>query len=169
MNDRTSAYRCKLSPPYNQGRIKIGGTKKDIEIVEQSRDGFTIRVPETLARKISKSKHNSLYYQGTAWSVSCKNVWVDEEGNNLVELSALEELAQGRSQEGNGFGGIAKLQSASAMDGTYAAVFLTVMTICILIMPAWGGKWGTSQIICDFVVQIWGALTSLIPGGGNLR
>lgn len=169
MNDRTSAYRCKLSPPYNRGYIKFGGSKKAVEVIEQSRESFTIAVPESMARKLTTNRKVTLIYQATVWQVICQNQWVNSEGQHLVELDCFEEQSQGPNYQGSGFGGSAKLQSTRAMDGTYAAVFLTVMTICILIMPAWGGRWGTSKIICDFAVQTWGALTSFIPGGHNLR
>ena len=169
MNDRTSAYRCKLSPPYNSGYVKIGGGKKRVEVVEQSREAFTIAVPENIARKLTSNRKISLFYQGTVWQVICKNKWVEGDGRHLVELECFEESNAGGNYSGNGFGGSVRLQSTSAMDGTYAAVFLTVMTICILIMPAWGGRWGTAQIICNFAAHAWSAITSFIPGGHNLR
>ena len=169
MNDRTSAYRCKLSPPYNQGSIQLGRSKKDVEILEQSRESFTARVSAQLANAICAKKSLKFFYQGTAWLVTGKNRWLDETGQCLIELACLQELGSARQGRGNSLTGNVRLQSASHMDGTYAAIFLTVMAVCILIMPAWGGKWGTSQIICDFVSNVWVAFTSLIPGGRNLR
>jgi hypothetical protein len=50
------------------------------------------------------------------------------------------------------------------MDGTLAFFITVLIIIAVLIMPAWGGQWGTSQLICDGVNSIWKTLSSIVTG-----
>jgi hypothetical protein len=50
------------------------------------------------------------------------------------------------------------------MDGTLAFFLIALIIVGVLIVPAWGGKWGTSQLICDGVNNVWKTLASIVTG-----
>ena len=57
-----------------------------------------------------------------------------------------------------------KSTAGNSSDLTLVATIIAVVLLAALIMPSWGGKWGTSQIISDSVNAVYTALTSLITG-----
>ncbi|AMV30951.1 hypothetical protein VN12_02470 [Pirellula sp. SH-Sr6A] len=164
MIDHSPAYRCKIADTQSGAWLKLGSRKKPVQVVEQSRDMFTVRVSRSLAQKVRVGGEFRFFYQDMLWSVLCKHKWISQ--NELVDLEfePLRELTAPKIQKDGWFGRSTPLASTTPLDGTLAVVFLGTILLSILIMPAWGGQWGTSKLICDAVTSVWKALASLVTG-----
>lgn len=164
MIDHSPAYRCKIVESQSGAWLKLGSKKKQVQVVEQSRDTFTVRVSRTLAQKVRVGTELRFFYQDMLWSVLCKHKWIGQNDLVDVELEPIRELITPKLEKSSWFNRSTPLASTTPLDGTLAAVFLGTIVLCVLIMPAWGGQWGTSKLICDGVSSVWNALGSLVTG-----
>lgn len=163
MLNSTPAFKCKVVRPETWGWIKLGVRRHLIEVVAVSRDSFTARLSLSLARKIKVGKEFRLYYQGMLWSVLAKQKWphegegVDVEFEQLSELIApkVKRTCRQKSQ---------MTSAGNSSDLTLISSILAVVILAALLMPSWGGKWGTAQFISDSVTAVYKALTSLVTG-----
>lgn len=164
MIDHSPAYRCKIADSQSCAWLKLGSKKKQVQVVEQSRDTFTVRVSRALAQKVRVGAEFRFFYQDMLWSVLCKHKWIGQNDLVDVELEPIKELITPKLQKSSWFNRSTPLASTTPLDGTLAAVFLGTIILSVLIMPAWGGQWGTSKLICDGVTSVWKALASLVTG-----
>ncbi|MFN7845221.1 MAG: hypothetical protein ACK5YR_22065 [Pirellula sp.] len=159
----TPAFKCKIVRPESWGWIKLGVRRHLIEVIEVSRDSFTAKLSLSLARRIKIGKEFRLYHQGMLWAVQAKQKWPHEGEGVEVEFEPLSELiapkvkrvAWQKSQ---------KSTAGNSSDLTLVATIIALVLLAALIMPSWGGKWGTSQLISDSVNAVYTALKSLITG-----
>jgi hypothetical protein len=159
-----AAYRCKIFRPNSKAWLKLGTKRRFVEVIEQSRDSFTVRSAPNIAAKVKVGTTIRLLYQEMLWSVRCKNKWLNTEGGIDLELEPLEELTPPKVVQGSIFQRSKHVSASNAMDGTIAFLLFGLIFVTILILPAWGGQWGTSQLICDGVNTIWKTLTSMVTG-----
>ncbi|MCU0711465.1 MAG: hypothetical protein MUC43_05365 [Pirellula sp.] len=157
------AFKCKVGRPDAWGWIKLGIRRHLIEVVEVSRDSFTARLPLSLARKIKIGKEFRLYYQGMLWAVQAKQKWPHEGEGVEVEFEQISELIAPKVKK------VARQKSqmtsaGNSSDFTLISTIIAVVVLAALLMPSWGGKWGTSQVISDSVNAVYKALTSLVTG-----
>jgi hypothetical protein len=164
MVEHSPAYRCKIADPQSCAWLKLGTKKKRVQVVEQSRDTFTVRVSQTLAQKVRIGGEFRFFYQDMLWAVLCRHKWIGQNELVDVELEPIRELIAPKLEKASWFGRSAPLTSTTPWDSTLAAVFLGGILLSVLIMPAWGGQWGTSKLICDAVTAVWNSLLSLITG-----
>jgi hypothetical protein len=159
----TPAFKCKVVRPETWGWIKLGVRRHLIEVIEVSRDSFTARLSLSLARRIKIGKEFRLYHQGMLWAVQAKQKWPHEGEGVEVEFEQLSELIAPKVKK------VARQKSqmssaGNSSDLTLISTILAVILLAALLMPSWGGKWGTSQFISDSVNAVYKALASLITG-----
>lgn len=159
----TPAFKCKVVRPETWGWIKLGVRRHLIEVVEVSRDSFTARLSLSLARRIKIGKEFRLYHQGMLWAVQAKQKWPHEGEGVEVEFEQLSELIAPKVKK------VARQKSqmstaGNSSDLTLISTILAVVLLAALLMPAWGGKWGTSQFISDSANAVYKALTGLVTG-----
>lgn len=164
MNTESAAYKCKIFRPNTKAWLKLGAKRRFVEVVEQSRESFTVRTTSKIAAKIKVGGKYRLFYQEQLWSVGCMNKWLNNEGGIDIEVEPLAELTPLKIVQGGIFQRSSRASIASPMDGTLAFFITVLIIIAVLIMPAWGGQWGTSQLICDGVNSIWKTLSSIVTG-----
>ncbi|MCU0719476.1 MAG: hypothetical protein MUC83_07215 [Pirellula sp.] len=159
----TPAFKCKIVRPETWGWIKLGVRKHLIEVVEVSRDSFTARLSLSLARRIKIGKEFRLYHQGMLWAVQAKQKWPHDGEGVEVEFEPLSELITPKVKK------VARQKSQMSTAGnssnlTLIATIVGVIILAALIMPSWGGKWGTAQFISDSANAVYKALAGLITG-----
>lgn len=164
MIDHSPAYRCKVVRPNTKAWLKLGVKRRVVDVIEMSRESFTVRLSKKLAKRISVGGRFRLFYQEMLWSVLCKQKWINNEGHVDIEFQPLEELTQPALPKASLFSSTRTVSASGGIDGTLAMMILATLVLAVLIMPAWGGKWGTSQVICDGVTIVWNALRSLVTG-----
>jgi hypothetical protein len=121
--------------------------KYKVQVLEMSRDAFSICVPKSIANSLTVGVKPKLLYQEMLWQVECVQKWPGENGLMEVELLQLAELTQPKLQ------GAAAIQAgptrAIQNDSSLIVAFGVALILMVLIMPAWGGHWGTSDAICN--------------------
>jgi hypothetical protein len=137
--------------------------RREIEVIEVSRCSFTIRISQHLANQIKVGKEFRLFHQGMLWLVEAKQKWLHQHNEVDIEFEQLAELTPPKIKHAVR----EKSQMVSAgnsPDFMLTASIIGVVVLALLIMPSWGGEWGTSQVICDAVTTVFKALASLVTG-----
>ena len=164
MIDSTPSYRCKISDGNTRGTLYLGKRRVQADVLEMSRDSFCVRVPSRIAKKVSVGGKNKLMYQEMLWSVRCTHKWIGESNSVDIELQQLQELTPPKLNRGP-----ASFQTKQfglgQSDPALPAAFLGTMILIVLVLPAWGGNWGTSDAICAAISNTWSALKGLAAGG----
>jgi len=166
MINAAQSYRCKISEGNTRGSLYLGLRNFQVDVVELSRDCFTVRVPAKIARKLSVGSSTKLLYQEMLWSVRCSNKWIGRSGSDSVdlELEQLEELTPTKVPKGAFANRGAAPPAATQTDPTLPVALLGAFLLMVLILPSWGGQWGTSELVCNAVTSTWNALGQLITG-----
>ncbi|MFN7878310.1 MAG: hypothetical protein ACK5PB_23540 [Pirellula sp.] len=159
----TPAVKYKVIRPDTWGWLKLGVRKHLIEIVEVSSVAFTARISQSLAKRIRIGKKFRIYHQGMLWAVQAKQKWLHESKDCDVEFELLTELFAPKVNT------TARQKSLMSTAGTSSnltlvTTFLGVTILTVLLMPSWGGKWGTAQFINNSVNTVFQAFKSLVTG-----
>ncbi len=164
MIDATPSYRCKISVGNTRGSLRLGRRRFQVEVLELSRDSFFVRVPIAIARKVSVGSKSKLLYQEMLWSVLCTHKWISQSNQVDLEFKQLEELTPPKMRKALLSGQAKQVAAIGQTDPTLPVAMLGAFMIVVLILPAWGGQWGTSERICSAVSTTWSALSELVTG-----
>jgi hypothetical protein len=164
MIDATPSYRCKVSAGNTHGSLQLGMRRFSVEVLEMSRDSFCVRLPAAIAKKVVVGKKSKLMYQEMLWSVLCTNKWIGDSNHVDLEFKQLDELISPKLNRAPLSGKSAQVAAISQTDPTLPVAMLAAFVLAILIMPAWGGQWGTSEKLCGLVSTTWSALSGLVTG-----
>ena len=162
MNDSQSSYRCEVSSGNTSALLRLGWHRFPVDVVVMSRESFTVRVPAKIAKRVTVGIEARLFYQDMLWSVLCTDKWIGKSKLVDLEFKQLAELTEPKISIG--FGGKCKATPAYKHDNTISVATAIALIITILIMPAWGGQWGTSDAICSVVQATFTAIVQLVTG-----
>ena len=162
MIDATPSYRCKVNSGNARATLRLGWRRFTVEVIELSRDSFCIRVPQRLARKIAVGTKSKLFYQDMLWSVLCSHKWIGDSNKVDLEFQQLAELTPVKVPKSSYLTTTRQVRTLS--DSTLPVAVTGGLILAILVMPAWGGEWGTSDAICSAVSSTWTALGQLVTG-----
>jgi hypothetical protein len=161
MKDTSPAYRCKVSSGNSHASLQLGWKSYPVQVFEMSRDSFSVRVPVAIAKRVSIGSKPKLLYQEMLWQVLCTQKWPGE--NQLIDLEfqQLAELTPPKVAS-QLVGGAARQVQAIPRDSTLTVALVAALILMVLIMPAWGGQWGTSDAICTAVQTVWDTLGQMV-------
>jgi len=163
MIDAANSYRCKVCEGNSKASLQIGRRRFQVDVMELSRDTFCIRLAAADAKKVKVGGKSKLYYQEMIWSVLCTQKWFSSAEYVELELKQLEELTPINAPKSSLLNQ-SKCSSAMPADNTLPIAFGVSLIAVVLIMPAWGGQWGTSDAICSAVSATWTAVGQLVTG-----
>lgn len=163
MNEESPSYRCKINRGNTRALLRLGWHRYKVDVIEMSRDSFSVLVPKRVANLVPVGGKTKLLYQEMLWSVLCTQKWISNEKQVELEFKQLAELTPPKISKPTGAASVKGVQAVQS-DNTLPIVFAMALIMFVLIMPAWGGQWGTSEIICNAVRATWDALTSLLTG-----
>jgi hypothetical protein len=156
-----STYRCKVAYGNGRATLFVGRRKHPVTVSEMSCNNFIVQLPSSLAKKLTVGKQNKFFYQDMLWRVECTNKWLVSSDMVEVDLLQVAELTPPKIVQQT-VGGTAKQTQAIQGDYTLLFTLAFALTISLLIMPAWGGEWGTSELICSAAQNTMKALGELI-------
>jgi len=153
-----------VSPENAKGFLHLGSRSRNVEVLEMSRDSFSVRVPSSIAKKIAVGSKSKLLYQEMLWSVLCTHKWVGESNSVDIEFKQLAELTPPKLRSAPLTGKANQVATIGQTDPTLPVALIGGFILALLVLPAWGGKWGTSEPICGAVSATWTALSGLVTG-----
>lgn len=164
MSNATTSYRCPVSSENRMATLTLGGRKLKVEVTELSRDSFSVLVPNATGKKLVVGKSYRLFYQDMLWGVVCRTKWVAGEGKTSIEFDVADELTPLKLVKGPWWSKTKGANVYGQSDTTLPFALITAFVLAVLIMPAWGGKWGTSDALCGAVNLTWKTIIDLCTG-----
>ncbi|MFN9984838.1 MAG: hypothetical protein ACK52S_04735 [Pirellula sp.] len=159
----TSAVRIAVVAGYQCGSLKLGWRKYPVRITQMNSVSFTALIEPKIATKIKVSKVGILRFQDADWRVSVISKWVRQDGSIELELQLIEELFRPRVDK-------APLLSRNRTRNLMLtdpllplAIFFAIF-VTFLVMPGFGGRWGTSSLIVQWAEDCFRAVRTVFRG-----
>lgn len=152
--EQSAAFRCSVSPELSRARVKIGWSSYNACVTEVSRDGFTLSLPDKVAKRVPQGTEFQLDYRGERWILQSEYRNQDSDGNALVSAVCTKDLTKMNYRDGSIreslFGGV----KISPTDPVLPIGVVAGIILILLISPGWGDQLGTSSYLTDMIRQI---------------
>lgn len=142
-NDDRSAYRCTVAPENSRAQLVVGRKKYDVSIQETSRDGFGVRMSNTLASKLSDMKVYELLYAGEDWLVTKEGHYTDDDVT-VVGFKRQKEVTKIKSPV-SWFPFLSSSRSQS--DPAFLLYLMIAFLVACVALPGMGDSLGTAPRI----------------------
>lgn len=151
------AFRCSIAPEFSAARIKIGRRRYDANVLDTSRDGYTLRLPHKIADKLSCGAKAELWFRNEHWQIQRKSHYRDCDQFDHVGFQRITELT--RIREPKSHGALLPKVSANADPGLLLYLTLIFIFACFA-LPGLGDNIGTAPIIRDSVKSVFDSARS---------
>jgi hypothetical protein len=159
----TNSARIAVIEGYQLGSFKLGWRWYSVRITQMNSVSFTAQIDPKIAAKFQVSKVGILRFQDADWRVSIISKWVREDGLIELELQLIEELFKQQVEKASL---LAKNRQRNLIlsDPLLPLVIFFGIFITFLVMPGFGGRWGTSNLIVQWVEDCFGAIRTVFRG-----
>ncbi len=127
--DRTAAYRCVIAPENSDAELRVGAKSFHVNLVDCSREGFTVRIPSTVLKRVRNKPNLRLEYRGELWEVRIDGEFIETGDTANLSLTRTRDLTRVRMPSGFqfSFGQMFSLQQ----DPTFLlALMLAFLAAC---------------------------------------
>jgi len=158
---QTPAVRIAVVDGYQRGSLRMGWRRYPVRITQMNSVSFTAQIEPKVAGKFNVSKVGVLRFQDTDWQIAIISKWVRQDGLIELELQIVQEffkqnidkaplLAKNRTRN-------LMLTDPLLPLAIFFAIFLT-----FLVMPGFGGRWGTSSLIVQWTEDCFRVVRTLL-------
>lgn len=135
-------YRCSIATENSAGRLKIAGFWYSVRVLNMSRTGYRVRLPNSVAKKLRGGRVPVLDFAGEQWEVDVKSRYSTENKFTEFGLARKKELTRYKLPSSWSFSmpSCFNVNSDPAFLGFLIIAFLTVV-ICL---PGIGDSLGTA-------------------------
>lgn len=150
---RRSAFRCAVAPEYSKGTLAVGYTKFAINVLDTSRDGYTLRCPARVASKLKPGKLARLVFRGETWEVERNSLY--NESTDFIHLGCtrVRELTRIKQPKSSMFAALAPRITLSSDPGLLMFLLIAFM-VAVVSLPGLGNKLGTAPKIQKGISEI---------------
>lgn len=157
---KTPAVRIAVVDGYQRGSLKMGWRRYPVRITQLDSLSFTAQIPPKIAAKFKVSKVGVLRFQDTDWQISIISKWVRQDGLIELELQIVQEFFKQSIDK-------APLLAKNRMRNLMftdpllpMAIFFSII-LTVLVMPGFGGRWGTSSLIVQWTEECFRVVRTL--------
>lgn len=156
-----SLPRYRLNGENQVGSMEIGKRSYPVRVTEMSAQEFRALMDYKASCKIPRGGKARLKILGKDCKVVVTMKKLTGEGLVRLELKQIDEAHKPESSwRGWFFRSPSSRVSLSGGDSLMPIVMVVAAFITILILPSFGGRWGTAKRISDFVEWTWDTMAS---------
>lgn len=145
-----SAVRFKLIEENQPGTLEIGRRKYPMNVVEMSVCQFTAIVDHKPSQKVRVGGYARIRILDKDCKVAVRKKRLLDHGKVQLEMEQIDEPIRPERKAWSLFS-VPKTVKLSGGDSLMPLMVVFAALITILIIPSFGGRWGTSQMISDAV------------------
>ncbi len=151
--DRSAAYKCIVSSDNSAAELRVGNKSFSVRVLDLSRDGFTIRVPNAILKKVRSKANLRLEYASELWEVACDGEFSDSSDFTNLGLLRVRDLTKLKMPSGFqfSFGAMFSLNQ----DPTLLLGLLLAFLAACFCLPGVGDQVGTAPKISRTVKAAW--------------
>lgn len=150
---RRSAFRCAVAPEYSKGILSVGISKYAINVLDTSRDGYTIRCPARVGSKLKPGKTARLAFRGETWEVDRNSLYNESKDYIHLGCTRVRELTRIKPPKTSMFAALAPRISLSSDPG-FLMFLLIAFMVAVVSLPGLGNKLGTAPRIQKGISEI---------------
>jgi hypothetical protein len=160
-NTEYNPRRYQLTGENQVGSLEIGKRSYPLRVTEMNAQEFHALMDYKSSCKISRGGKARLKILGKDCKIVVKNKRLTGEGMVRLDLKQIDEACkQETSRKGWFSRSPSSRVSVSGGDSLMPIVMVVAVFITILILPSFGGRWGTAKRISDFVEWTWDTMAS---------
>lgn len=144
-HDDRGAFRCTIPPENAAARLKVGSKWHDVAIQDASRSGYTVQVPQRVAKKIKDNARYVLKYRGEEWEIERQSSFSDSDEHVNVGFSRIRELTKLTEPKSSIWSFVPQVSSQT--DPTFLFFLMLAFLIACLSLPGVGDGLGTAPKI----------------------
>lgn len=160
--DRQSAYKCAIAIENSAAELRVGAKSYEVAILDASRDGYTVRVPNTILNRIRSNASSRLQFSGELSEVVVESEFVDCADFTNVGMKRVRDLTKFKMPSGFqfSFGSMFSLQQ----DPTFLLGLMIAFLLSCFCLPGIGDQIGTAPKVSRAVKGAWSNFEkSVIP------
>jgi hypothetical protein len=149
-----SAVRFKLIEENQPGTLEIGRKEYPINVIEMSVCQFSAIVDHKPSQKVRVGGYARLRILDKDCKVAIRKKRLLDHGKVQLEMEQIDEPISPERKKHTWFSS-PKTVRVSGGDSLMPVMIVFAALITILIIPSFGGRWGTSKMISDAVESTW--------------
>ena len=151
--DERDAYRCSVAPENSAAKLKIGHKFYDINVVDTSRNGFTVRVSNRTFGKLREGSKYVLRHAGETWLVSKQSHYNETDKSTQVGFARLQDLTPVEKPKTSLLQVFSSKAHGSSDPAFLLYLMLAFLFACVA-LPGMGDNLGTAPRIRDGIREI---------------
>lgn len=147
------------------GLLRIGNKKLSVSVTEFSWAGYTVCCPASTESQLRLGLRGTFEFKGDTFRVTCLSRQLLDDGRLELELERSDAIPALKQKKQHGGESGIKLNHS---DPVLVFGSLAGLIFLLLILPGWGGGWGTSRYLTEGVASaatsVCDAFRSLLMG-----
>ncbi len=145
-------FRCSIAPENAAGRLKIAGIWYSAHVINMSRTGYRVRLPNSVAKKLRGRRTPVLDFAGEQWEVDVKSRYSDECKFTELGLARKRELTKYTLPSSWTFA-MPKCLNVDS-DPTFLTFLVLAFLTVVLSLPGIGDSLGTAPKVRNVVKAV---------------
>ncbi len=160
--DRQSAYKCAIAAENSAAELRVGSKSYAVSVLDASRDGYTIRVPNSILGRIRSKRSCRLAFASELSEVITEGEFADCSEFTNIGVKRIRDLTRIKMPSGFqfSFGSMFSLQQ----DPTFLLGLMIAFLLACFCLPGIGDQVGTAPKVSRAVQGIWSSFEkSVLP------
>jgi hypothetical protein len=160
--DRQSAYKCAIAIENSAAELRVGAKSYAVTVLDASRDGFTVQVPNAILSRIRSKPTCRLEFASELSEVVVESEFADSSDFTNLGMRRIRDLTKFKMPSGFqfSFGSMFSLQQ----DPTFLLGLMVAFLLACFCLPGIGDQIGTAPKVSRAVKGFWSHFEkSVIP------
>ncbi len=145
-------YRCCISSENSAGKMKIGSRTYNVCVLNTSRTGFCVRIPNSVAKQLRGNRRPILLFSGETWEVEVKSRYSDESMFTNLGVTRKRDLT--KITQPSGWGATLACSTNFQSDPTFLAVLVIAFLAAVICLPGIGDSLGTAPKVREVINSV---------------
>jgi hypothetical protein len=145
-------YRCCIVSENSGGLLRVGRKTHKICVVDTSRTGFGIRVPNAVSKKIKDKSKLLLIFGGETWEVALKSRYSEDSQYVNLGLTRVRDLTKITCPRSWGWSLLRN--PAAQTDPTFLAFLVLAFLTAVITLPGIGDSLGTAPKVREVIESV---------------
>ncbi len=158
---RKGAFRCSIAPEHSSAELRIGRRKYAVNVLDTSRDGFTLRCSNKVANAWGE-RNVRLNFRGDTWEIRRMSSYNESSEAVHVGCKRLRELTKIEEPTSGLWSLFTPKLNSTTNDPTFLMFLIVAFLFACVSLPGLGDKLGTAPKIRSGVEAIFETVDEMI-------
>ncbi len=145
-------YRCCIAAENSAGQLKIAGKTFPVCVLNTSRTGFRVRVPNAIAKRLRGKKLPVLTFAGETWEVEVKSRYTDD--SKFTDLGFARRRDLTKYKEPSSWSLALLPQWSVSNDPAFLGMLVIALLTAVVCLPGIGDSLGTAPKVRTVIQSV---------------